>query len=108
MTGQAVAARIRRMEELGIIQAFTILVDEAKLGKPVVFYVIVYMKSYDHKMFQSFIKSSEDIIEAHRTSGGGCYLLKANVASNEDLNRLLDEILNYGNYDISLSIDKIK
>ena len=66
------------------------------------------MKSNEHKVFQDFITNCQEIIEAHRTSGGGCYLLKANVASNEELKELLDEILKYGNYGLNLSVNKIK
>nr|WP_239661662.1 winged helix-turn-helix transcriptional regulator [Bacillus cereus] len=33
MTGQAVGNRIRKLEEEGIIRAYTILLDEMKLGK---------------------------------------------------------------------------
>lgn len=108
MTGQAVAARIHRLEDLGVIQGFTIRVDPVKLGKPLVFFVTVYMKSNDHQLFQNFISSRSEIVEACRTSGGGCYLLKGNIASNEELNKLLDEILRFGNYSVSLSIAKIK
>jgi Lrp/AsnC family leucine-responsive transcriptional regulator len=108
MTGQAVAARIKRMEETGVIQGYTVALDYTKLGKPVTCYLTVYMKTNDHASFQSFLKDKEEVREAHRISGGGCYLIKANVADNESLNVLLDEILKYGNYGMSLSIGRIK
>lgn len=108
LTGQAVAGRIQKMRETGVIRGFSVLTDPAKLGYPITFYVTVFMKTNDHASFRSFVEIRSEIIEAHRTSGGGCYLLKAKAGTNEDMNNLLDAILPYGNYAVSLSIGQVK
>lgn len=107
MTGQAVAARVDKMKELGVIKFFSVEVDYTKLGKPVTAFITVFMKTNDHHALQHFLKNSEDVREAHRISGDGCYWIKACVASQEVLNRLLDEILKYGNYRLSISIGEV-
>lgn len=108
LTGQAVASRIRKMEDLGIIEGFTVKLNPAKLGKPIIALISVFMKSAEHTAFQHFINRKDMIEEAYRISGEGCYWLKVNVSSHEELNSFLDELLKYGNYRISLSIGKIK
>jgi Lrp/AsnC family transcriptional regulator, leucine-responsive regulatory protein len=107
MTGQAVAARVEKMKELEIIRYFTVALDYSKIGKSVLAFITIFMKSTKHAAFQDFIKSSKEIQEAHRISGDGCYWLKVCVNSQESLNTLLDEILKYGNYRLSLSISTI-
>lgn len=108
LTGQAVAARIRRMEDLGVIQGYAVHVDPVKLGRPIAAFLTVSMKSSDHAVFERFVRDKEEIVEAHRISGGGCYLLRADLADTEALNRLRDEILAHGNYPLSMSIGRIK
>jgi Lrp/AsnC family leucine-responsive transcriptional regulator len=108
MTGQAVAMRIQKMVDDGVIEGFTVRVNPIKLGLGIVFYITVYMKSNDHASFRQFIENRSEIVEAHRTSGGGCYLLKANVPDHQAMNELLDAILPFGNYGVSQSIQRLK
>lgn len=108
LTGQAVAMRIRRMEELGIIEGYTVKLNNDKLGKPLVAFITVFMKDTNHASFQTFIKQEELIMEVHRISGEGCYWLKAQLRSQVELNHLLNKLLLYGNYRLNLSIDRVK
>ncbi len=108
LTGQAVADRVHRMEDLGIIKGFTVDVDEGRLGFQIIALITVCMKTAEHLVFHDFIQDRPEIREAHRVSGDCCYWLKAVFKSNEQLNRFLDQLLNYGNYRINLSIDIIK
>ncbi len=108
LTGQSVANRIRKMEEIGVIQGYTVKLDQSKLGKALIAFITIFMKTTDHPSFQTFIKEKPEILEANRISGDGCYLLKVNVSNEEDLMNLLDEILKYGNYRVNISIGKIK
>jgi Lrp/AsnC family leucine-responsive transcriptional regulator len=107
MTGQAVGNRIRRMEDEGVIEKYTIVVNELKLGKIIQAFITVFMKSTNHSEFQAYLKNNTNIVEAHRVSGEGCYFLKASLSSQEDLNIILDEILTFANYRVNLSIGKI-
>ncbi|MEH7177944.1 Lrp/AsnC family transcriptional regulator [Neobacillus vireti] len=108
MTGQAVGNRIKKLEESGIIKAYSLIVDEMKLGLTFTAFVIIYMKTANHDLFIRFIKDRNEVVEAHRISGEGCYHLKIKVKSQEQLNLFLDKLLSHGNYSLNLSIQKIK
>ena len=108
MTGQAVGNRIKKMEQSGVIEAYSLIVDEMKLGFSYTAFVIIYMKTANHESFISFINEQKEVVEAHRVSGEGCYHIKIKVNSQEHLNVLLNKILDYGNYKIYLSIQNIK
>lgn len=108
LTGQAVAARIRKLEDLGIIEGFTVKLNQEKMGKTITALITIFMKTNNHSAFQQFIRNKETIMEAQRISGEGCYWLKANLATEIELNQLLDEILFYGNYRLNISIGRIK
>jgi len=108
LTGQAVANRVSRMESLGVIKGYTVLLDEELLGKTITAYVTIFMKTTNHVAFHVFLKDNESVVEASRISGEGCYMLKIQVNSQLDLNHFLDSVLQYGNYRINISIGKIK
>ncbi|MGK9185298.1 Lrp/AsnC family transcriptional regulator [Priestia filamentosa] len=108
MTGQAVGNRIKKLEESGVIKAYSLIVDEMKLGLSYTAFVIIYMKTANHNSFIRFINSQNEVNEAHRVSGEGCYHLKIKVNSQEKLNLFLEKVLDYGNYTLYLSIQKIK
>lgn len=108
LTGQAVAVRIRSMQDEGIIETFTVSLNHEKLGRPIYALITVFMSSANHISFQGFLSDREDIVEAYRITGEGCYWLKANLTNQKELNKLLDDILRYGNYKVNMVIDKIK
>src|SRR3954447_7814089 len=108
MTGQAVGNRIKKLEESGVIKAYSLIVDEMKLGLIFTAFVIIYMKTANHDVFIRVINDRKEVVEAHRVSGEGCYHLKIKVNSQEQLNLFLDKILEYGNYSVHLSIQEIK
>lgn len=108
MTGQAVGNRIKKLEDSGVIKSYSLIIDEMKLGLPFTAFVIIHMKTTNHDSFIRFIQGRNEVVEAHRISGGGCYHLKLKVKSQEQLNLILNNILDYGNYSLNLSIQEIK
>jgi Lrp/AsnC family transcriptional regulator, leucine-responsive regulatory protein len=108
MTGQAVGNRIKKLEESGVIKAYSLLVDEMKLGLFYTAFVIIYMKTANHNSFIRLMNDRNEVVEVHRVSGEGCYHLKIKVSSQEKLNLFLDKILEYGNYTVHLSIQEFK
>jgi Lrp/AsnC family leucine-responsive transcriptional regulator len=108
LTGQAVGNRIRRMEEMGLIKGYTVDLDYSKLGQPLTAFVTVFMKSTDHPGLQKFLIEKRAVVRADRISGDGCYLLEFRVTSHEELTEILNQILEFGNYRVDLSIGRIK
>ena len=108
MTGQAVGNRIKKLEDSGVIKAYSLIVDEMKLGLTYTAFIIIYMKTTNHDAFIRLMNDCKEVVEVHRVSGEGCYHIKIKVSSQEQLNLFLDKILEYGNYAVHLSIKEIK
>lgn len=108
MTGQSVKNRIDKLEKMGVIEGYTINIDQNKLGNMVLALITVYMKTTDHAAFQKYISASELVKEAYRISGDGCYFIKIYAKDQSELIGFLDGILPYGNYKVNISIDKMK
>jgi len=109
MTGQAVGARVRKLQDLGVIEGYTLRWNPEKIGVNVHAFLTVFMKSNDaHQPFRDFVRMNDCVTEAHRVGGEGCYWLRIRVGTMSDLNKLLEEVLKYGNYKLSLTIEKVK
>jgi Lrp/AsnC family leucine-responsive transcriptional regulator len=108
MSGVAVANRIQRLEEIGVIEGYTVRLNEKLLGNIFCIFIIVMIKEYRHTKFQEFIQEHDEIKEAHRVSGEPCFILKVQISDHNQLSKLLDEILVYGNYKINISIGQYK
>lgn len=108
LTGQAIGARINKLIDYGIIKNFTINIDKEKLGINITAMIKVYMNTSDHYRIKKLIDTTDEIVEAFRVSADACYFLKVETNSNEKLNKILDDITKYANYQLSISIAKLK
>ncbi|MFP2904225.1 Lrp/AsnC family transcriptional regulator [Pyxidicoccus sp. 3LFB2] len=90
----AVAERIRKLEERGVITGYTARVDASKLGKDITAFIGV---NIEHpKYFEGFAKkvlALPDILECHRVAGQDSYILKVKTANTKTLDSLLVETL---------------
>ena len=108
LTPQGVSNRIIRLQDLGLITQYTICTNDTLLGKNIIAYITIFMKTTKHEQLIKFIKSNSIIEDAHRISGDGCYLLKVVCCNMDEINLLLDNLLEYGNYRLNLSTSTIK
>jgi Lrp/AsnC family leucine-responsive transcriptional regulator len=109
LTGQAVADRVHRLEDAGIIQCYTISVQLPNPNPAVTAFITVFMKTNSsHTALLRLLDDHKSMIqEAHRISGDGCYWLKVTVPSIDILNTLLNELLKFANYKLSTSIAQL-
>lgn len=109
MTGQAVGARIRRMQDAGLIEGYTIRWNPEKMGLAVHAFVTIFLNSASaHSSFHEFAQGHSLVEETHRVSGEGCYWMRVRAGDQAELNGFLDELLAFGNYKLSLAIGQIK
>lgn len=108
MTGQAVGFRVNKLIDYGIIQNFTIKTDKTKLNFSTTAFIKLYMNTSNHSAILNIIKKYDEIVEAFRISSDCCYILKVEALNNDFINFLIEEISSFANYQISLSLSKIK
>ena len=81
----AVAERIRKLEERGVITGYAARVDAAQLGKDITAFIGV---SIEHpKFFEGFAKkvlALPEVLECHRVAGQDSYLLKVQHGEHPD------------------------
>jgi Lrp/AsnC family transcriptional regulator, leucine-responsive regulatory protein len=92
----AVRERMRRLESLGIISGYTIVVDWEALGYPILAFIHVRTKNASCELCareaMRLSNGNATIEECHRITGDWCLLLKVRARSSRALSALLDGI----------------
>jgi Lrp/AsnC family leucine-responsive transcriptional regulator len=96
LSSPAVAERVRKLEEAGIITGYHAAIDLSKVGQPIG--AIILLGNLGDRSDQVLAVASEmpEIVECHRVTGNESYVMKVAVPSVEDLERVIRQIEPYG------------
>jgi Lrp/AsnC family transcriptional regulator, leucine-responsive regulatory protein len=92
----AVADRVKRLEQAGVITGFRAELDPRKLGYPLT--AIVRVKPAPGKLprIPELAAEIPQVSECHRITGEDCFYLKVYLRSIDELSSLLDRFLAHG------------
>jgi Lrp/AsnC family leucine-responsive transcriptional regulator len=96
LTAPAVAERVRRLEEAGVVAAFRAELDPAAVGYPVTAFVRWTAAGPDCSHLGEVAKEIPEVVECHRITGETSYLLKLVARDVQHLERLIDRLMPYG------------
>lgn len=91
-----VAARIRQLEEIGLITGYRAVLSPLKLGLSHVTFVEVRLSDTRERALQAFneaVRKIPEVEECHMIAGGFDYLLKVRSRTIEDYRRVMAESL---------------
>ena len=90
----AVSERIRKLEEAGVIEAYTVKINREKTGHKLLAFVFVGIEHTKHiDNFRTRIVACEPVLECHHLAGEYDYLLKVLVEDTTQLERFLSDTL---------------
>ena len=102
LSSPAVTERVRRLEEMGVIQGYRLDINPAALGLPIAVYVRIRPNPGQLPKIADLADSIPEIVECHRVTGEDCFILKIYLPSIDQLDRILDAFLLYGTTTTSL------
>jgi Lrp/AsnC family leucine-responsive transcriptional regulator len=91
-----VAARVRRLEEAGVIAGYRAEVDPATIGLPVM--ALVHLKCRPGRCLLRTCRAADypEIIEVLKVSGAHCTVLKVVAASHAHMETIIDRLNEHG------------
>lgn len=92
----AVAERVRKLEEAGVIGGYRAHVDPRAAGRGVVALVTMSCYGPGCVLRHPDALDSPDIFEVHRVTGGACCVLRVAVATMTEFEELIDRLAGYG------------
>jgi Lrp/AsnC family leucine-responsive transcriptional regulator len=102
MTGTAIAERVRKLEDEGIIEGYTIKLNREKIGLPVMAFFKLRVNVEHCKRLRELAIALPEIIETHRVVGNEYYILKAVLPSMQHLEALMEKFLQLGSVEVSI------
>lgn len=96
LSSPAVAERVRRLEETGVIAGYQARVDPARAGLPLTAFVQLRCSLGSCLLRTSTAEDYPEVVEVHKLSGNFCTMLKVRVASMAHLEGLLERVGKHG------------
>ncbi len=96
LTPPAVADRVRRMEEAGIIRGYRLEIDHTLIGLPLTAVIRVTHRGVNCLELGRIVSEYPEVLECHRLTGAESYSMKVALRSVEHLQELIDRLMPYG------------
>ncbi len=91
----SVSERIKRLEEAGVIEGYTLKIDPKALGLPLAAWLRIRPIPGQHHKVAEILRELPEIVECDRITGEDCFIARAHVRSVDDLEKLVDQVIPY-------------
>ncbi|MEV6847067.1 Lrp/AsnC family transcriptional regulator [Actinoplanes sp. NPDC051411] len=102
MSPSAVAERVHRLEEAGVISGYRATVDPERVGLTVMAFVRLRYPTGNYRPFHALLDSTPEIVEAHHVTGEDCFVLKVLARSMRHLEEVAGRISGLGSVTTSV------
>jgi Lrp/AsnC family leucine-responsive transcriptional regulator len=92
----AVADRLERLEEEGVIGAYRAEIDPRALGYELAVVLRIRPAPRELKKVAELARRTPEVVECHRITGDDCYLMKAHVRDVDHMEEVIDRFAIYG------------
>ncbi|GIT78440.1 transcriptional regulator [Leifsonia sp. LS1] len=103
MSGSAVAERVRRLEDAGVITGYRAVVDPERLGYGILAYLRLRYPSSVYGPLHDLLAGTPEVVEAHHVTGDDCFILKVVATSMRHLERVSGTIGTLGSVTTSIA-----
>lgn len=102
LTGTAIAERVRKLEDEGVIAGYSIRLNREKVGLPLMAFFKLRVNVEHCQRLRELALALPEIIEAHRVVGNEYYILKAILPSMQHLEAIMERFLQLGAVEVSI------
>ncbi|GAA0735109.1 Lrp/AsnC family transcriptional regulator [Clostridium oceanicum] len=88
----SVAERIRKLEDRGVIEGYTIKINEKALGLNIECIIQIDLKNSGFENFKKFIYNHPRVKFCYRIAGHSCILVKLSVESILEIEKFVDSV----------------
>lgn len=96
LSAPAVAERVGRLEQAGVITGYHADVDPKALGFTIAAVVRVRPATQQLGKIPDLAAGTPEVVECHRITGEDCFFLKLHLRSMDDLEEVLDRFTPFG------------
>lgn len=104
----SVAERVRRLEDQGVIEGYTVSINRKKLGFAIDCLIEVSIKNGEYQRFQQYIESHPRMVFCYRITGESCYMVKLSVVSLKEIEDFINEVCTFAKTVSHIVISEVK
>lgn len=104
LSAPSATERIRRLEEAGVIEGYTVRINPAAVGLPVGAYLRIRPMPGELSRVADLLATLPEVIACDRVTGEDCFVAKALVPTIADLEALIDGLLPYASTNTSIIV----
>jgi Lrp/AsnC family leucine-responsive transcriptional regulator len=91
----SVSERIRRLEEAGVIEGYTLTINPKALGLSIAAWMRIRPMPGQLQKVADILRGLPEIAECDRITGEDCFIARAFIRSIDDLEKLIDQVVPY-------------
>lgn len=95
LSSPSVSERVRRLEETGVIEGYTVKINPQALGLPLTAWLRIRPTPGKLDKVAEVLRGLPEIVECDRITGEDCFIARAHVQSVEALEKLIDQVIPY-------------
>ncbi len=94
----AVAERVRKLEDMGVILGYHALIDPSKVGVSMQVIVRLTIDGGEQvvRRLMKEVQEMREIVQCYRVTGSDSFIIKADVMSIKHLDRLIEQLYRFG------------
>ena len=96
LSAPAVIERVRKMEAAGFLVGYRAEIDLARVGLSIIAFIRMSTPRERSGYVGRQLQDIPEILECHRVAGKDSFLMKVAVSSMDHLERLIDQLAQYG------------
>ena len=107
LSAPAVAERVRKLEDRGIVTGYHAAVDRARAGRPLLAFVRVATSGGLADGVRAVAEASPAVVAVHRVTGDDCYVMEVAVRDVADLEGVVDAFVRFGRVTTSVVLSTV-
>jgi Lrp/AsnC family leucine-responsive transcriptional regulator len=96
LSAPAVAERVRRMEEAGIIAGYRVRLGFEELGRPITALIRVNCPEPNAARVKALARDLDDVLECHHLTGADSFIVRVAVPTVKHLETVIESFGRYG------------
>lgn len=107
ITSPAVSERIKKMEDLGIIEDYKAIVSPFEMGYQ--FKAIITLRAFMGKLkpFLDKVKTYDEVINCYRITGDENIVMEVVLKNNRHLETFIDQLISYGESKTQIVLSRV-
>jgi Lrp/AsnC family transcriptional regulator, leucine-responsive regulatory protein len=96
LSAPAVAERLQRLQEAGVVRGYRVELDPGALGFPLGVIIRVRPAAGELRKVAELARQTPEVVECHRITGEDCFVMKLHLRDVEHMEEVIDRFLLYG------------